>query len=94
MAITPSLRRDAGPQPVTQRAQPLPRPAAPIPRINPSSLEYKRAARKYRNLMISLPIFLVTSWFLFDRLVLGHEPKKLPSKRTTLEMSITEQTKD
>ncbi|KAI1474521.1 hypothetical protein K445DRAFT_316210 [Daldinia sp. EC12] len=92
MAITPTLRRYAGPQPVTQRAQPaqpLPRPAAPIPnRVNPSSPEYKRAARKYTQLMVALPILLVTSWYLFDRLVLGHEPGPLP-KRTTLDTTIT-----
>ncbi|KAF3065785.1 hypothetical protein GL218_09423 [Daldinia childiae] len=93
MATTPSPKRAAGPQPTAQRAQPPPRPILPTPtRVNPSSPEYKRAARKYTQLMVAMPILLVTSWFLFDRLVLGHEPKTLP-KRTTLDAIITEQNK-
>ncbi|KAK0625519.1 hypothetical protein B0T17DRAFT_276029 [Bombardia bombarda] len=39
--------------------------------------KYKKAARKYINLMVALPILLVTSYYLFDRLALGNEPEDL-----------------
>jgi hypothetical protein len=50
------------------------------PRIDPSSKAYKQAASKYTRLMIAMPILLVTSYFLFDRLALGHEAKSLHGK--------------
>ncbi|OTA94982.1 hypothetical protein M434DRAFT_29356 [Hypoxylon sp. CO27-5] len=71
----------ARPQPTAQRAHVPPRTAVPQSnRINPSSPEYKRAARKYTQLMVAMPILLVTSYLLFDRIVLGHEAKSLPKK--------------
>ncbi|KAH8906185.1 hypothetical protein BR93DRAFT_928789 [Coniochaeta sp. PMI_546] len=45
--------------------------------VDTSSPEYKQASRRYVSVMVALPILLVTSYFLFDRLALGHEPKKL-----------------
>ncbi|KAI0837044.1 hypothetical protein F5Y06DRAFT_90698 [Hypoxylon sp. FL0890] len=76
------------PQPTTQRAHLPPRSTIPRPtRINPSSPEYKQAARKYTQVLVALPILLVTSYFLFDRLVLGHEPKPRPlPQRPKLEL--------
>ncbi|KAI2627869.1 hypothetical protein GGS26DRAFT_122019 [Hypomontagnella submonticulosa] len=69
------------PQPAAQRTHLPPRPAAPISkRADPSSPEYRRAARKYTQLMVAMPILLVTSWFLFDRLVMGQEAKSLPKR--------------
>ncbi|ROW04879.1 hypothetical protein VMCG_04927 [Cytospora schulzeri] len=44
------------------------------PRIDPSSPEYKEAARKWVSTMIALPILIVTTYFLFDRLVAGNNP--------------------
>ncbi|KAI3319359.1 hypothetical protein HD806DRAFT_539396 [Xylariaceae sp. AK1471] len=49
------------------------------PRVDPSSKAYKQAASKYMRLMIAMPILLVTSYFLFDRLALGHDAKSLPA---------------
>ncbi|KAL7897097.1 hypothetical protein HDV63DRAFT_405827 [Trichoderma sp. SZMC 28014] len=47
--------------------------------------EYKRkyntAARKWVSSIIALPIFFVTSYYLFDRLVLGKKPKSLEEYR-------------
>lgn len=51
---------------------------APIPKpIDPSSPAYKAASRKYIGFMVAMPILLVTSYVLFDRLALGHEAKGL-----------------
>ncbi|GAW11771.1 hypothetical protein ANO14919_011220 [Xylariales sp. No.14919] len=47
------------------------------PRVDTSSAAYKQAASKYTRLMIAMPILLVTSYYLFDRLALGHEAKSL-----------------
>ncbi|KAI8256146.1 hypothetical protein K4K58_005097 [Colletotrichum sp. SAR11_239] len=48
----------------------------------PGSKEYRKAygsaARKWTATMVAMPILLVTSYFLFDRLALGHEPKVMP----------------
>lgn len=49
---------------------------APRPRpVDPSSPAYKAASRKYVRTMIAMPILLVTSWVLFDRLARGAEVK-------------------
>ncbi|KAF3006163.1 hypothetical protein E8E14_008111 [Neopestalotiopsis sp. 37M] len=51
---------------------------APLPkRIDPASPAYKAASRKYIGFMVAMPILLVTSYVLFDRLALGHEAKTL-----------------
>lgn len=87
MATTPKSRT-ARPPPAGQRAQLPPRPAATRPkRVDLSSPEYKRAARKYTQLMVALPILLVTSWVLFDRLALGKEVKTLPASATSEDSS-------
>ncbi|KUI54689.1 hypothetical protein VP1G_02083 [Cytospora mali] len=43
-------------------------------KVDPSSPEYKEAARKWIGTIIALPILVVTSYFLFDRLILGNNP--------------------
>ncbi|KAK7999405.1 hypothetical protein PG990_012005 [Apiospora arundinis] len=48
---------------------PRPRP------VDPNSPAYKAASRKYVRTMIAMPILLVTSWVLFDRLARGAEVK-------------------
>ncbi|KAF7553911.1 hypothetical protein G7Z17_g3260 [Cylindrodendrum hubeiense] len=42
---------------------------------------YNTAARKWVSSIIALPILLVTSYYLFDRLALGNEQKTLPKKK-------------
>ncbi|KUI70812.1 hypothetical protein VM1G_06269 [Cytospora mali] len=44
------------------------------PKVDPSSPEYKEAARKWVGTIIALPILVVTSYFLFNRLILGNNP--------------------
>ncbi|KAI3340760.1 hypothetical protein F4824DRAFT_400037 [Ustulina deusta] len=57
---------------------PAPRiPPSRISRVDTSSATYKLAASKYTRVMIAMPILLVTSYYLFDRLALGHEAKTL-----------------
>lgn len=56
----------------------IPRSGTPTPlRVDTSSKAYKQAATKYTRFMIGMPILLVTSYFLFDRLALGTETKTL-----------------
>ncbi|KAM3558580.1 hypothetical protein MY1884_003918 [Beauveria asiatica] len=43
---------------------------------------YKSAARRWTLTMIALPILLVTSYYLFDRLALGHERKVYNREKT------------
>ncbi|KAM3513483.1 hypothetical protein MY11210_002871 [Beauveria gryllotalpidicola] len=43
---------------------------------------YKSAARRWTTTVIALPILLVTSYYLFDRLALGHARKVLNHKET------------
>lgn len=64
-------------QPRKQQQQQLPESLrAPAPkRVDTSSRAYKSAAGKYVRTMIALPILLVTSWVLFDRLALGSKTK-------------------
>ncbi|KAI5923980.1 hypothetical protein F4810DRAFT_666860 [Camillea tinctor] len=57
--------------PSTQQSQQPPRR---IP-VDTSSAAYKATARKYTRLMIAVPVLLVTSWVLFDRLALGNQAK-------------------
>ncbi|KAI1859662.1 uncharacterized protein JN550_011857 [Neoarthrinium moseri] len=53
----------------------------PVPkRVDLSSPAYKAASRKYVSVMIATPILLVTSYVLFDRLVMGKEAKSLQPK--------------
>ncbi|RDA82900.1 hypothetical protein CP532_4780 [Ophiocordyceps camponoti-leonardi (nom. inval.)] len=39
---------------------------------------YKKAARWWLKIMVGLPIFIVSSWHLFNRLALGNHPPELP----------------
>jgi cytochrome c-type biogenesis protein CcmH/NrfG len=41
---------------------------------------YKEAKSKWVRTMIALPILLVTSYYLFERLALGKEAKTLPER--------------
>ncbi|RKU48511.1 hypothetical protein DL546_006313 [Coniochaeta pulveracea] len=57
-------------------------PEADMPKkSDPSCPEYKQASRRYVSVMVALPILLVTSYFLFDRLALGNPPKSLEDYR-------------
>ncbi|KAI1179011.1 hypothetical protein F4777DRAFT_14816 [Nemania sp. FL0916] len=78
----PSLPYKPTPQPLPR--PPIRRPGPTIPaaaRVDLSSKEYKHAASKFTRVMIALPILLVTSYYLFDRLALGHEAKSLERYR-------------
>ncbi|KAK4445523.1 hypothetical protein QBC34DRAFT_428893 [Podospora aff. communis PSN243] len=55
-------------------------PPPPKP-VDVKSPEYKQAARKWTSLMVALPILVVSSYYLFDRLALGNEPKGLEALR-------------
>ncbi|KAK7738403.1 hypothetical protein SLS53_006218 [Cytospora paraplurivora] len=44
------------------------------PRVDTSSKEYKKAERSWTNMMVALPILIVTSYFLFERLYMGKNP--------------------
>lgn len=44
------------------------------PRVDPSSPEYKRAARRWVSGMVAMPILIVTSYFLFNRCKLPTDP--------------------
>ncbi|KAK0712847.1 hypothetical protein B0T26DRAFT_346222 [Lasiosphaeria miniovina] len=55
-------------------------PEGPQP-VDTSSPEYKKASRKYTALMVALPILFVTSYYLYDRLVLGNQPSDLAALR-------------
>ncbi|SPO07702.1 uncharacterized protein DNG_10397 [Cephalotrichum gorgonifer] len=60
-------------------------PAAPrMQRRSNKSPEYKSAARKWSASIVALPVFLVTSYYLFDRLILGNPTKDLPSSKSDL----------
>ncbi|KAL2105815.1 hypothetical protein VUR80DRAFT_7711 [Thermomyces stellatus] len=80
---SPSLNRDthhrfgAG----ASRTDPIPPQTRPqmIWRGMENSPAYKSAARKWVASIIALPIFIVTSYFLFDRLMLGVRAKDAPS---------------
>ncbi|KAF4541754.1 uncharacterized protein LTHEOB_8335 [Lasiodiplodia theobromae] len=46
--------------------------------VEPLPLKYKPAARRVTLAMVAAPIAIVTSWALYDRLVLGKERKEMP----------------
>ncbi|KZL70301.1 hypothetical protein CT0861_10963, partial [Colletotrichum tofieldiae] len=72
-------------------------PTSPLPphspeqevrtKLNPNSKEYRKAygtaARKWTSAMVAMPILLVTSYYLFDRLALGNKPKVMPDLEGT-----------
>ncbi|KAF4594460.1 Transcription elongation factor SPT5 [Ophiocordyceps camponoti-floridani] len=39
---------------------------------------YNAAARWWLKIMVGLPVFIVSSWHLFDRLALGNVPPDVP----------------
>ncbi|KAJ4167574.1 hypothetical protein NW754_011393 [Fusarium falciforme] len=45
---------------------------------------YNSAARKWTASIIALPILLVTSYYLFDRLVRGNKQKEMPKQPAAL----------
>ncbi|EEY17838.1 predicted protein [Verticillium alfalfae VaMs.102] len=67
-----------------KRAEP-PRGQKPAPKtrppLDPNSKEYKKEynslTRRWTAGLIAMPILLVTSYYLFDRIILGHEKKEL-----------------
>ncbi|KAI0443276.1 hypothetical protein F4803DRAFT_516282 [Xylaria telfairii] len=61
----------------TPASRTLPSRTPTPPRVDTSGTAYKQAASKYTRFMIAMPILLVTSYYLFDRLALGHEAKSL-----------------
>ncbi|KAK1752960.1 hypothetical protein QBC47DRAFT_50114 [Echria macrotheca] len=50
-------------------------PVSPQKPVDVKSAEYKSASRKWTSLMVGLPLLIVSSYFLYDRLILGNEPK-------------------
>ncbi|KAI1502486.1 hypothetical protein F5X99DRAFT_156297 [Biscogniauxia marginata] len=92
ISVAPKSRTTARPQSSGPRsALPQgPRPSAPT-RVDPSSQAYRQAARKYTSLMVAMPILLVTSYVLFDRLVLGKQAKSLAAKPVETTAPIIEQ---
>ena len=84
-ARAPTMRSDRKPPralPYQPRTGQLPESLrAPAPaRVDASSRAYKTAASKYVRTMIALPILLVTSWVLFDRLALGSKTKTFQNR--------------
>ncbi|CAK7264624.1 hypothetical protein SEPCBS57363_001170 [Sporothrix epigloea] len=50
--------------------------------------EYKKATRQWTSLIVAMPILLVTSYYLFDRLALGHMPTDLTKYREKLQDAV------
>ncbi|KAI1437936.1 hypothetical protein GGR50DRAFT_691697 [Xylaria sp. CBS 124048] len=48
-------------------------------RFDTSNPAYKRAASRYTRFMVAMPILLVSTYYLFDRLALGHD--QIPIQR-------------
>ncbi|KAM0335536.1 hypothetical protein ACHAQA_000584 [Verticillium albo-atrum] len=82
--ITPIAKtavRDAPATIAPKRAE-APKAAPKVrPPLDPTSKEYKKEynslTRRWTAGLIAMPVLLVTSYYLFDRLVLGHEKKVL-----------------
>ncbi|KAJ3474423.1 hypothetical protein NLG97_g9854 [Lecanicillium saksenae] len=51
--------------------------APPVETAEEYQARYKSAARRWTSTIIALPILLVTSYYLFDRLALGNAQKEL-----------------
>ncbi|KAI2604137.1 uncharacterized protein GGS25DRAFT_449445 [Hypoxylon fragiforme] len=80
--------RSAVPRP--RRSAALRPPVPNRPRVDTNSPEYKRAARNYTRTLVALPILIVTSWYLFDRLALGNQQKVLLDPSATPASSVGE----
>ncbi|KAI1749598.1 hypothetical protein F4782DRAFT_533227 [Xylaria castorea] len=74
-------------RPNTPARRTLPLRTPTLSRVDTSSTTYKQAASKYTRFMIAMPILLVTSYYLFDRLALGHEAKSLRGTPTADEVN-------
>lgn len=82
--------KPAPPKAIPRTAKPAPY-RAPLPkslqpqapkRVDTSSPAYKAAAGKYTRFMVAMPILLVTTYVLYDRLVVGSQAKSLRGKPT------------
>ncbi|KAK3319722.1 hypothetical protein B0T19DRAFT_270731 [Cercophora scortea] len=71
-----SSTRFSGTKTFTPSGPKLPEERKPVDIKSP---EFKRASRQYTSVMVALPILFVTSYYLFDRLVLGTPQKDLDS---------------
>ncbi|KAI1114892.1 hypothetical protein F5Y14DRAFT_450512 [Nemania sp. NC0429] len=79
---SPASRMPRMPIPPRSKNPPLPRAI-----VDTSSEAYKQNAAKYMRFLIGMPILIVTSYVLFDRLVLGNEvkPYGLPSSSAVVD---------
>ncbi|KAF7174370.1 hypothetical protein CNMCM5623_007018 [Aspergillus felis] len=64
------------PHTLSQRRTTRPRTQAQISDIRQTK-EYKVAARRWLSTIVALPIFLYTSWVLYDRTYGNSKPKQL-----------------
>ncbi|KAK0649050.1 hypothetical protein B0T16DRAFT_456498 [Cercophora newfieldiana] len=74
----PTISPRSRPAPAQLAGNATPTVAKPV---DVTSSEYKTAARKWTSLMVALPILAVSSYYLYDRIVLGNEPKGLETLR-------------
>lgn len=72
----------------TPQSQPRPRPLH-----NVSSPSYEVVKGRYTRFMIAMPILLVTSYYLYDRLALGSERKRLDQPSSLFELGEGEEEK-
>ncbi|RHZ43129.1 uncharacterized protein CDV56_101265 [Aspergillus thermomutatus] len=70
------------PQTLSQRRTIRPGTQAPITDIRQTK-EYKVAARRWLSTIVALPIFLYTSWVLYDRTYGNSKPKRIIRLNTT-----------
>ncbi|KAI0160601.1 hypothetical protein GGR57DRAFT_519478 [Xylariaceae sp. FL1272] len=68
----PQARRSPVEAPIRNPIQQRNAPRVPA---DTNSKAYKQAARRWTSTMVALPILIVTSYYLFDRLALGNEQK-------------------
>ncbi|KAK8017023.1 hypothetical protein PG993_015212 [Apiospora rasikravindrae] len=80
--VASETRPGAAPRPATAALPESLRAPRPRP-VDTSSPAYKAASRKYVRTMIAMPILLVTSWVLFDRLARGAEVKTFKHSSST-----------
>lgn len=79
-AATAPQRLEATAEPLKTSAQAPTRPSARVG-ADTASKEYKRAQWSYTGAVVGVPLLLVTSYFLYDRLILGNE--RLDTSRPT-----------
>ncbi|KLU88697.1 hypothetical protein MAPG_07682 [Magnaporthiopsis poae ATCC 64411] len=66
----PPVKATTAPRNPTAAPEELPKPPA---KVDTGSKEYKRATWSYTGAVVGVPLLLVTSYFLYDRLILGNE---------------------